>query len=99
MASAESSPLVAALLGGKKSAAPRKAATKKAPAAQAPMAAPTEYKPPSMAERMKDRAKYAKLDATSDWVSGRISTAQHNKVHSRANHVIKNAHSMARGCK
>lgn len=98
--------LVAALTGKTKGAAPaKKAAPKKAtpvgvnvtdgpPVGANPMIAP--YKPPTMVQRMKDTAQHAKVNATRDWVEGRISTKRHEQAHARANHVIKNAGRLVR---
>lgn len=52
-------------------------------------AMPPPYKEPSLAERMVSRAHDAKVRATGDWVEGHITTAQHKKIHGRANRVIK----------
>jgi hypothetical protein len=48
-----------------------------------------EYKPPSDAERMVGAAKEEKIHATREWVAGRMTTAKHGMVHSRANSIIK----------
>lgn len=87
MAGMEKSPLVAVLLGGEKSGSKPRAA--KAPAAAAPTPEASPWKPPTVSQRMRESAKNAKVSATRDWVEGRISTAQHDKVHARANLVIK----------
>lgn len=44
---------------------------------------------PTEEERNIEGAKHAKVNATRDWVEGRISTEKHDKIHARANHVIK----------
>lgn len=67
-------------------------------AAPAPeMAKP--YKPPTFGQRMKETANYAKLDATRDWVAGKISTKKHDQAHARANEVIGNTRRFSRGRK
>ena len=55
-----------------------------------PMAAGSDkpYKPPSEKERVVSHARNAKVNATQDWIDGRIDTKQHENVHKRANHVI-----------
>lgn len=45
--------------------------------------------PPSSAERMVQAAHDEKVNATRDWVAGRMTSAKHSKVHARANSVIK----------
>lgn len=57
------------------------------------------YKPPTLGQRMKETANYAKLDATRDWVAGRISTKKHDQAHARANEVIGNTRRFSRGRK
>ena len=89
---ASSSPLVAALLGKTKQsvkATPKKVSVVQVKTPQASFD-PTPYRPPSMTKQMRDSAKHAKVRATEDWVSGRISTTEHDKIHGRADHVIKN---------
>jgi hypothetical protein len=46
-------------------------------------------KEPSPAERIVSRAHDAKVRATSDWIEGHITNAKHDKIHQRANQVIK----------
>lgn len=77
-------------------AAKKRASTKRSDGAMS-MAAPMAYKPPTPAQRMKDQMQSAKMNATRDWVDGRISTTKHDTIHKRANHVIRNAHEYARG--
>ena len=55
------------------------------------------YKPPSLGQRMKETANYAKLDATRDWVAGKISTKKHAQAHARANEVITNTSRFSKG--
>ncbi|MGH6878562.1 MAG: hypothetical protein ACREHV_14465 [Rhizomicrobium sp.] len=43
---------------------------------------------PSDKQMVKDHARSAKRNATHDWVAGRITTKEHNAVHSRADHVL-----------
>ena len=66
--------------------APRKSKSKKS--AEAAPTAMTEYKPPSPAERTVERAHSAKVNATEDWINGKISGAKHNQVHKRANKIL-----------
>jgi hypothetical protein len=44
--------------------------------------------PPTDRAMMKDHAKSAMRSATRDWVEGRISTSEHNAIHSRGKHVV-----------
>jgi hypothetical protein len=79
-------PLFGSSGGGKKKS---KAKAKAAP----PMDMPTPmtpYKEPSPTERVKSHARNAKVNATQDWVEGRMSTESHKNVHKRANHVLTN---------
>ena len=46
-------------------------------------------KAPTHAQRLKSMAKEEKLHATMKWVRGEMTTSAHEKVHSRANHVIR----------
>lgn len=46
------------------------------------------FKEPTPVQRTKMHARDAKVSATRDWVDGRMSTKEHNGVHSRANHVL-----------
>jgi hypothetical protein len=46
------------------------------------------FKEPTPIQRTKMHARDAKVSATRDWVDGRITTKQHNSVHTRANHVL-----------
>jgi hypothetical protein len=48
------------------------------------------YVEPTPAQRMKTHAKDAKVNATRDWVEGRIDTKKHNAIHIRANRVLTN---------
>jgi hypothetical protein len=48
------------------------------------------YVEPTPAQRMRDNAKEAKIRATDSWVHGHINTAEHNKIHVRANRVLTN---------
>lgn len=41
-------------------------------------------------ERVNDHARNAKVNATQDWVDGRITSKQHSTIHARANHVLMN---------
>jgi hypothetical protein len=45
--------------------------------------------PPSSAERMVQAAHDEKVNATRKWVAGEMTTARHEKVHARANSIIK----------
>jgi hypothetical protein len=47
------------------------------------------YEPPTHTERMREQAKEEKLTATRNWVAGRIPSAEHDEIHSRANHVLR----------
>jgi hypothetical protein len=49
-------------------------------------------KEPTPVQKMKGHAKDAMQNATRDWVEGRMSTKDHNAVHARAAHVLKNKH-------
>ena len=53
-----------------------------------------EMKEPTPAMKVKRIAHEEKLHATRQWVAGHITDAHHKKVHARANHAIKHAHSM-----
>lgn len=53
-----------------------------------PVAPGYMVKPPS--PHAVQRAHVAKVDATGDWVSGRISSKEHAEIHKRADYVIKN---------
>ena len=55
-----------------------------------------EMKEPTPAMKVKEDAHSEKRMATRDWVAGRISTKKHKQIHSRANHVIKNAHKLTK---
>lgn len=48
------------------------------------------YTEPTPAQRMKDHAKEAKINATRNWVEGHIDTKKHNAIHIRANRVLTN---------
>lgn len=43
---------------------------------------------PTPLQQVHDHARRAKVNATRDWVDGRITTSQHSKIHARANHVL-----------
>lgn len=45
---------------------------------------------PTPIERVRSHARNAKVNATQDWVAGRINNRQHEAVHKRANHVLMN---------
>jgi len=47
-------------------------------------------KQPSESHMIKQEAKRQKRQATENWIAGRVSTAQHEHVHRRANHVLTN---------
>lgn len=47
-------------------------------------------KEPTDAMRIRDEAKRQKRHATEEWIAGRKSTADHEHVHRRANHVLSN---------
>lgn len=47
-------------------------------------------KEPTPVERTRMHARNAKVNATQDWVDGRITSRQHANVHKRANHVLTN---------
>lgn len=49
-------------------------------------------KPMTEHQQVKEHAKHERRRATEDWISGRISTKQHNAVHARAKHVISGKH-------
>lgn len=89
---AKNSPLLDALLGAEKTAKAVKNAKTLAPPAVTAAPAPEQYKPPTKAQRLKDDAEYAKQSATRRWVEGSISTQEHNKVHGRANQVLRDPH-------
>lgn len=55
-----------------------------------------ELKEPSPAMKIKLMAHQEKLHATRKWVSGELTDRQHSKVHTRANHAIKNAHKLSK---
>lgn len=93
--------LVAHAKPAKTKAEPKSRKSQKGGAMMAPSGlgnygAPTTYKEPSMADRMKDRARSEKLNATSDYVAGRISGKAHDRAHARANEVLRNARYLAR---
>jgi hypothetical protein len=46
------------------------------------------YKEPTDHQLMKQNAKGALRQATDSWVSGHITTKEHNAVHARAKHVL-----------
>lgn len=71
------SPLIAALKPSKKGSPV--AVDKPAP----------EYTPPTPTERMHNAAHNARVNATQDWVEGRISTKKHTQIHARAARVLK----------
>lgn len=52
------------------------------------------YKEPTPAMRIKRVAQDEKHNATRKWISGEITAKQHDGVHKRANHAIKNAHKL-----
>ncbi len=58
---------------------------KVAPIAMSPM----PYKPPSVSQRLVENAKDSKVHATRNWVEGRITSADHQLMHDRADHVIR----------
>jgi hypothetical protein len=45
---------------------------------------------PSHAELTKDEARYAKRNATRQWIEGKLSNKKHAAVHERANRVLTN---------
>lgn len=45
---------------------------------------------PTPVEQVQNHARREKVRATQDWVEGRMTTKQHEHVHSRANHVLMN---------
>lgn len=79
-----------AMSKGKKAEAP-----KKEHMAMSPM----PYKPPSVSERLVEDAKHSKVNATRNWVEGRMSTEDHNEVHGRADHVIRHGKMRPEGAK
>jgi hypothetical protein len=88
---AEAIPMLS-LGAAKQKTAPAKVPSKKvAPGKAVPAnaAGPMDtYVPPTHGDRLKSSAQHAHADATSDWVSGRISTAKHKQVTGRAQKVI-----------
>ena len=50
----------------------------------------TAMSPKPLSERMqmREHAKHQMRRATEDWVSGHVSTAEHNAVHARAKHIL-----------
>ena len=52
------------------------------------LATAMEPKPLSDRMKMREHAKYQMRRATEDWVSGHVTTAEHNAVHARAKHVL-----------
>ena len=53
-----------------------------------PNPGPQPYVEPTPVERTQSHARDAKVRATQDWVEGRMTTKQHENIHSRANHVL-----------
>lgn len=45
---------------------------------------------PSHKEMTKEDARYAKRDATRQWIEGKLSNKKHAGIHARANHVLTN---------
>jgi len=52
-------------------------------------ALPSEPVEISDADIAKDNARFQKRRATENWIAGRMKTEEHEKVHNRANHVLK----------
>jgi hypothetical protein len=54
------------------------------------LAGASDYPPPKgHIEKMKEQAEEEKRTATRNWIAGRIPTAEHDEIHSRANHVLR----------
>ena len=69
---------------------PSKGKSKKVGPKAKPAAAFSDtYTPSTPAERMKDAANDAKVQATRQWVAGDITTSQHLATHARADKIIK----------
>lgn len=49
-------------------------------------------KPPTDRQRVREEAKYQKRNATESWIAGRMTTAEHQAVHARADHVLSGRH-------
>lgn len=47
---------------------------------------------PEPAEKLVERAKQSKINATHDWIDGRIASKEHDAIHARADKVIANPH-------
>jgi hypothetical protein len=52
------------------------------------LASAADPKPLSDRMLLKEHARHAMRHATEDWVSGRMSTSEHNAIHRRATHVL-----------
>lgn len=50
------------------------------------------YKPPTERQMTRDSAKRSMRHATDSWVEGRMTTAEHSAIHSRARHVLEGRH-------
>ncbi len=46
-------------------------------------------KAPSDKEMVRDHAKRSKRHATESWISGHMTTKEHDAIHKRADHVLK----------
>lgn len=56
------------------------------------LASAMEPKPLSERQQLKEHARHVKRRATEDWVSGRMTTDEHNAIHKRADHVLSGKH-------
>ena len=66
----------------------------------APMAmSPMPYKPPSVSKRLVEEAKETKVRATRNWVEGRLTSEDHQRMHDRADHVIRHGKMRPDGAK
>ena len=52
-------------------------------------ALPSEPHEISDADIAKDNARFQKRRATEHWIAGRMKTEEHEKVHNRANHILR----------
>jgi hypothetical protein len=49
---------------------------------------PAEYREPTPAQRIVERAHSAKVNAVDNWINGRITSKEHTEIHKKANAVI-----------
>jgi hypothetical protein len=56
------------------------------------LASAVEPKPLTERMQMREHAKHQMRRATEDWVSGHMSTSEHNAVHARGKHILAGKH-------